>query len=118
MIRFQFRETLITSIAVVGGLILLLIYTGRSPRQDGAAAVSLLLYCAAGVQPPISEVIRDYESANPVTVQMIPGGSGTLLSEIRVAGGDLFVAADRQYLLTRANRTLSAKSFPSPRRCR
>jgi molybdate transport system substrate-binding protein len=112
MIRFQFRETLIASIAVVGGLLLLLISTGRSPRSDGAAAESLLLYCAAGVQPPVSEVIRDYEAANLVTVQMIPGGSGTLLSEIRVAGGDLFVAADRQYLQTARESKLVGEIFP------
>jgi molybdate transport system substrate-binding protein len=112
MIRFQFRETLIASMVVVGGLILLLIYTGRSPRSDGAAAESLLLYCAAGVQPPVSEAIREYESANPVTVQMIPGGSGTLLSEIRVAGGDLFVAADRQYLQTARESNLVGEIFP------
>jgi molybdate transport system substrate-binding protein len=112
MIRFQFRATLIASIAVVGSLILLLIYIGRSPRSDVAHAESLLVYCAAGVQPPVSEVIRDYESANPVIVQMIPGGSGTLLSQIRVAGGDLFVAADRQYLQTARESNLVGEIFP------
>jgi molybdate transport system substrate-binding protein len=112
MIRFQFRETLIASIAAVSGLILLLIYTGRSPRPGGPPAESLLLYCAAGVQPPVAEVSREYESANPVTLQLIPGGSGTLLSEIRVAGGDLFVAADRQYLLTARESNLVREILP------
>lgn len=112
MIRFQFRETLVASIVVVAGLVLLLIYTGQSPKLGGAPAESLLLYCAAGVQPPVAEIIREYESANPVTVQMIPGGSGTLLSEIRVAGGDLFVAADRQYLLIARESNLVGEIFP------
>jgi molybdate transport system substrate-binding protein len=112
MIRFQFRGTLIASITLVAGLILLLIYTGRSPRSGEASAETLLLYCAAGVQPPVAEVIQQYESANPVTIQLIPGGSGTLLSEIRVAGGDLFVAADRQYLQTASDSKLVDDIFP------
>jgi molybdate transport system substrate-binding protein len=112
MIRFQFRGTLIASIAVVAGLILLLIYTGRSQRSGGGSAETLLLYCAAGVQPPVAEVIQQYESANPVTIQLIPGGSGTLLSEIRIAGGDLFVAADRQYLQAASDSKLVGDIFP------
>jgi molybdate transport system substrate-binding protein len=112
MIRFQFREALIASIAVVAGLILLLIYTCRSAGPGGPPTESLLLYCAAGVQPPVAEVVKEYEAANPVTIQLIPGGSGTLLSEIRVAGGDLFVAADRQYLQTARESKLVGEIFP------
>ena len=70
------------------------------------------MYCAAGLQPPVSEIIEDYEAANPVTFQTQFAGSGTLLSEIRVAGGDLFVAADKQYLLTARQMNLVREILP------
>jgi len=99
MIRLQFRETAVLSLLVVGGLILLLVYSDRTSGPNGEPAETLVLYCAAGLQPPVSEILTEYEAANPVTFQTQFGGSGSLLSEIRVAGGDLFVAADKQYLL-------------------
>jgi molybdate transport system substrate-binding protein len=100
MIRFQFRETLVLSVVVLAALILLVIYTGPASGPSGVSNKTLSLYCAAGLQPPVSEIIKDYETTNGVPFQTQFGGSGTLLSEIRVSGGDLFVAADKQYLLT------------------
>ncbi|HUE15113.1 MAG TPA: molybdate ABC transporter substrate-binding protein [Planctomycetaceae bacterium] len=112
MIRFQFRETLGLSVLALTGLILLLVYSGRGSGPDGTPAETLVVYCAAGLQPPVSEILADYESANPVTFQTQFGGSGTLLSEIRVAGGDLFVAADMQYLLTARQMNLVGEILP------
>src|SRR5262249_35802566 len=96
--RLQFKSALAISVVVVAGLILLLVYGGRSAGPDGSPVESLVVYFAAGLQPPVSQIIKDYEAAFPVTFQTQYAGSGTLLSEIRVAGGDLFIAADKQYL--------------------
>jgi molybdate transport system substrate-binding protein len=112
MIRFQFRETLGLSVLALTGLILLLVYSGRGSGPNGTPAETLVVYCAAGLQPPVSQILADYESANPVTFQTQFGGSGTLLGEIRVAGGDLFVAADMQYLLTARQMNLVGEIFP------
>jgi len=112
MIRLQFRETLLLSLVVLAGLILLLIYAGPTSGPNGTPVETLVLYCAAGLQPPVSEIITNYESANPVRFETQFGGSGTLLSEIRVAGGDLFVAADKQYLLTAREMKLVGEILP------
>ena len=59
----------------------------------------LVVYCAAGVKPPAEATARAYERAYGTPVQLQYGGSGTLLSNLRLAGrGDLFVAADESYL--------------------
>src|ERR1700691_3383518 len=100
MIRFQFRETLLLSLLVLGALVLLLIFGVPSAGRPAKATTTLVLYCAAGLQPPVSEIVSDYSADNPVEFQTRFDGSGTLLSQIRVAGGDIFVAADKQYLLT------------------
>jgi molybdate transport system substrate-binding protein len=112
MIRLQFRETAVLSVVVVAGLILLLIYSGRTSAPNGAPVATLVLYCAAGLQPPVSEILNEYEAANPITFQTQFAGSGSLLSEIRVAGGDLFVAADIQYLLTARQMKLVDQILP------
>lgn len=73
---------------------------------DGAKAEPLLLYCAAGLKPVVESVIREYEAASGHRVQVQYGGSGTLLSNLKVARvGDLFLAADDSYLgIARSNR--------------
>lgn len=99
MIRFGFRGALGLSLFALAGLVLLLAFMGRPQRPAGAPAqVELVLYCAAGLQPPVSEILTEYGADNPVSFQTQFAGSGALLSEIQLAGGDLFVAADRQYL--------------------
>jgi molybdate transport system substrate-binding protein len=110
--RLQFRSALAISVVVVAGLILLLVYGGPSAGPNGTPAETLVVYCAAGLQPPVAEIIKDYEAAQPVTLQTQYAGSGTLLSEIRVAGGDVFIAADKQYLLTAREMNLVREILP------
>jgi molybdate transport system substrate-binding protein len=112
MIRLQYRGIAVLSLLVLAGLILLLVYSGRSPGPNGAPAATLVLYCAAGLQPPVSEILNEYQAANPVAFQTQFAGSGSLLSDIRVAGGDLFVAADVQYLLTARQMKLVDQILP------
>lgn len=60
---------------------------------------SLLLYCAAGVKPVIEKVAKQYYEEYGIRVDLQYGGSGTLLSNIRVAKqGDLYLAADKSYI--------------------
>jgi molybdenum ABC transporter molybdate-binding protein len=55
----------------------------------------LVVYCAAGLKKPVEEAARQYEKEHGGTVELQFGGTGTLLSQIRVAKqGDLFIAAD------------------------
>lgn len=67
---------------------------GRQP-----SSTKLLLYCAAGIANPVTAVAKDYQEEFGVQVDIQFGGSGMLLSNLRVVRqGDLFLAADSSYL--------------------
>lgn len=78
--------------------------TGKSSPPE-----SLTVYCAAGLKKPVEAIAAQYRQETGVEVQIQFGGTGTLLSQIRVAKrGDLFIAADdgsvadaRQYEVVR-----------------
>ena len=61
----------------------------------GSPRASLVVYCAAGLKKPVEAAAKAYEQDTQVAVQLQYGGTGTLLSQIRVAGkGDVFISAD------------------------
>ncbi len=70
----------------------------KSTSGDNAHA-SLTVYCAAGLKKPVEAVAKQYLLEQGVEVRLQFGGTGTLLSQIRVAKqGDLFIAADDKSL--------------------
>ena len=84
---------------VAGVLLLGLLVWRPGPGPSANAAKSaprqLLVYCAAGLKPPVEAIAREYQEHYGVAVEIQYGGSGTLLSNLRVARrGDLFLAAD------------------------
>ncbi len=111
------------SLAVIVVLVGLLAYRPGPPRTPGtaatgapAAAPSLLVYCAAGLKPPVEAVARDYERQYRVPVQIQYGGSGTLLANLRVARrGDLFIAAEDSYVTLARSNQLLAEVLPLAR---
>lgn len=73
----------------------------------------LVVYCAAGLKAPVSEVARQYEIRFGIPVQIQYGGSGTLLANLRVAAkGDLFIAADQSYMDTARSQHLVDEILP------
>lgn len=86
---------LIGSLAAMALLVLLL----RNPSFHKDSPQDLVLYCAAGLLRPVEEICAQYEQEYGVKVGIEPGGSGTLLSKIRVspASADLFLAAEDSY---------------------
>jgi len=100
------------SILVLVALVVLLWWTpGTSHRQDSAQP--LVLYCAAGVNPPVAEVAKEYQEQFGVTISVQYGGSGTLLSNLRVAQtGDLYLAADASYIQIARQQGLIAETIP------
>ncbi len=85
-------------------LVVLLSALRRSTTQEQDAE-QLVLYCAAGIQAPVQRTIADYERyyrekhGRPIRVQVEYGGSGTLLSRLRVErSGDLFLAGDHSFI--------------------
>jgi len=76
--------------ALLGGVA---IYQHRSAPRAGQ--LTLTVYCAAGLKKPVEAVAEQYRQESGVEVRLQFGGSGTLLSALRVAKqGDLFIAAD------------------------
>ncbi len=69
---------------------------GGAKKQGNEA---LFFYCAAGMKPAVSLIADEYSKKYGVDIQLQYGGSGTLLSNIRVAQrGDLYLAADQSYI--------------------
>jgi molybdate transport system substrate-binding protein len=79
---------------------------GADPEPDDAAGEGekieatgpLLLFCGAGIRPPVAEVAELFEQEHDVTVQCDYAGSEVLLSRIKLTQGDLFMPGDMHYV--------------------
>jgi len=95
------------AVGVLAAAALLLLSVSARPRGG------LLLYCAAGIQPPVKEIAAAYEKEHGVAVQVQYGGSGQLLSSIEIAKrGDLFLAGDNSYIEMARKKGLVGESIP------
>lgn len=74
--------------AVAGGLWVVL----KPSKSRGG---SVMVFCAAGLKKPVEEIAAAYQKETGVEVRLQYGGTGTLLSQIKVTQqGDLLIAAD------------------------
>lgn len=114
------RITIFGSLAAFAVLVGLLIWNPRSAANGksfgSGSAKPLLVYCAAALKAPMEAIAHAYEARYGVPVQLQFGGSGTLLSNLRLSKqGDLFLAADDSFLdLARSNH-LIAETLPLAR---
>jgi len=94
---------------LLAAVLIALLYWRPGERPRGTPQGALVVYCAAGLKPPVEAVVQAYEKESGARVQLQYGGSGTLLSNLRVARrGDLFIAADQSYLdLGRSNQVVA-----------
>lgn len=82
-------------------------------NSNEASSAGLLLYCAAGIKPPVTQVAEQFEKEIGTAPQIQYGGSGTLLSNLKVAQkGDLYLAADDSYLLQARKEGLVREIIP------
>ena len=59
----------------------------------------LLVYSAAGIKAPVEAAAQAYEKEFGIPVQLQYGGSGTLLSSLRVSkSGDLFIPGEESFI--------------------
>jgi len=114
---FLLRPWLVTfgSLVVLAVVVLLLWrWPGHTelPAKEG-----LVVYCAAGVVKPVEEVAAAYEGEYGVPVRIEPGGSGALLSKLRIAPerADLYLAAEESYLREARQKKLIAEILPVAR---
>jgi molybdate transport system substrate-binding protein len=84
---------------------------GSSGKTDSREA--LILYCAAGIKPPVEAAAKDYEKEYGVQVQLQYGGSQTLLANMQVSqSGDLYLPADESYIAKAREKTLVEEVIP------
>ncbi|MGF1448604.1 MAG: substrate-binding domain-containing protein [Opitutales bacterium] len=90
-----------------------LLAVGCGGSQDSESPRTLTLYCAASAKPPVEELLERYETEYGVRVQVQYGGSGTLLSNLKIAKtGDLYLAADSSYTDIARREGLVAEVLP------
>ena len=109
--NFTQKLLTLTVVAVLGLTALLLI---RSYEGDqGDAGQKLMMYCAAGVKPPVLKAAKEFEKLYGVKIELQYGGSGTLLNNLQVAKqGDLYLAADASFLDIAREKGLVKESLP------
>jgi len=114
--RSRIGRTNGVSISLFGSLFVLaaLIWTLASDGDNSEDTKELTLYCAAGLKPPVEAAAREYEDLYGVHINIIYGGSGTLLSSMKVAdfGGDLYLPADESYCETARSEGFCREIFP------
>lgn len=93
------RPWLVVCGSVVLVAVLVVILWDPFGDNGSSSSEQLVLFCAAGMSQPVEELVARYQQEYGVTIQVEFGGSGKLLSKIRVARdhGDLFLAADDFY---------------------
>ena len=83
--------------------------SGNGPR----ASNELFMYCAAGIRTPVVQIVADYEREYGVSIRLQYGGSNTLLGQIQIAKtGDLYLAADDDYVKLAQEKKLVQESLP------
>ncbi|MEI6714094.1 MAG: molybdate ABC transporter substrate-binding protein [Verrucomicrobiota bacterium] len=73
----------------------ILSFVGCGNQTAQQSPPALTIYCAAGLRNPLESVAAAFQEECGIKVQFQFGGSGTLLSQIKVSrSGDLLIAAD------------------------
>ncbi|WP_018970529.1 molybdate ABC transporter substrate-binding protein [Rubritalea marina] len=66
--------------------------------QSASHHEGLVLYCAAGLRVPVSEFVEHFERETSIPVHVTYNGSGALLTQLQLKGGDLYLPADEEYI--------------------
>ncbi|NDP21994.1 MAG: molybdate ABC transporter substrate-binding protein [Paludibacter sp.] len=73
--------------------------TFNSCIKNNNKEIELFVYCAAGMKTPMDNIVKQYKKEYGVNVIVQYGGSGSLLSSIRVSNkGDIYLASDNSFL--------------------
>jgi molybdate transport system substrate-binding protein len=60
---------------------------------------ALMLYCGAGIRPPVAEAVEEFGRVHGVRVECAYAGSEVLLSQMQLSGrGDLYMPGDGYYV--------------------
>jgi molybdenum ABC transporter molybdate-binding protein len=104
------------SIVALAVLIALLVLGGPKPKGAAMTKKPLIVYCAAGIKPPVEAVAREYEQQFGVPIQLQYGASQSLLTNAQTSKtGDLYLPADQSYIELAKEKGLTAESIPLAR---
>ena len=84
---------------------------GIAYKSKTQKEAELVLFCAAGMKVPITEIANRFQEETGIPVRLHFAGSGTLLSNLRIAPGDLYLAADASYIKEAERYDLIAVSY-------
>lgn len=85
--------------ATVVAAILLTTCDRKEPKQEQAVEDELILYCGAGIRPPVAELIEIFSRENGAKILPDYAGSEVLLSKIKLSRrGDLYIPGDKHYI--------------------
>jgi molybdate transport system substrate-binding protein len=71
----------------------------KAKKPEQFEPKELLLYCGAGIRPPVAEMVEQFESVHGVKIVTDYAGSEVLLSKIKLARkGDLYMPGDKHYV--------------------
>jgi molybdenum ABC transporter molybdate-binding protein len=110
-------------VAFLGSVVLFLTLVGLLLWPSGGEAPTsepIVIYCAAGIKPPLEAVAREYEKLYGVPVRPDYGGSEALLTRIVGEGSeyphaDLFLPADESYVQMGRDKGVLAENIPLAR---
>ena len=94
----------------------LVVGCGGNDSGDGRSATDgeteLVMFCAAGMKKPVTKIAEQYEAEHGVPVTLRFDGSGTLLTTLEIAAGDIYLAADSSYTDIAREKGLLAETMP------
>ena len=71
----------------------------RESTEEKVEEKELLLYCGAGIRPPVAELTENFRREHGVKIVTDYAGSEVLLSKIKLTRqGDLYMLVDRHYV--------------------
>lgn len=107
-------KVIIGSLVIIAALSLMLVWNPEAMRSVPAEKHKpLILYCAAGIKTPVEKVVKEYEANFGVPIKLQYGGSGTLLSNLRISQfGDLYLAGDSSFIEIARKQGLVAEAIP------
>jgi len=91
------------------GLLTLCIWALWPNHHKTSDDKTLTLYCAAGLRVPVEKIIANYNKETGRSIKVIYNGSGALLAQLKIGGGDLYFPADNEYIKTASNDHLTAE---------
>lgn len=94
-------------------IITLFIFTMTALPVFASDSDKILVYCAAVARKPVAQAARQFEAKTGIKVEVQYGGSGMLLSGIRLTHkGDIYIPIDEDYIAMAKKDRLIGESFP------